>query len=226
MIKISVNLQRLCFVATDVRLDSDMKRVFDKIKIRVARQLVMLFLVFGTALGVKGQSVGLKTNLAADGFLSPNIGIEIGLAPRWTVDLTGQLNFWDINYHKWKHWLVQPEFRYWFCDRFARHFLGFHALAGQYNFGNIRNDISFLNNDFSPLADSRYEGRAVGAGIAYGYSWILGNHWNFELELGVGYIYTRYDSFVCAYCGRRRETDRPYHYIGPTKAAINLVYVF
>ena len=185
----------------------------------------MLVFVLGTIVGAKGQNVGLKTNLLADGFLSPNLGIEIGLAPRWTIDLSGQFNFWDVNNHKWKHWLAQPEARYWFCDRFSRHFLGFHVLGGQFNVGNIKNDINFLGNDFSVLTDHRYQGWAVGAGVAYGYAFILGRHWNLELELGVGYAYLKYDKFECAECGRKvGDNDR--HYVGPTKAAINLVYVF
>ncbi|WP_288083424.1 DUF3575 domain-containing protein, partial [Xylanibacter rodentium] len=27
-------------------------------------------------------------------------------------------------------------------------------------------------------------------------------------------------------CGKKVETDRPHHYVGPTKAAVNLVYLF
>ncbi|WP_156148710.1 DUF3575 domain-containing protein, partial [Bacteroides intestinalis] len=34
------------------------------------------------------------------------------------------------------------------------------------------------------------------------------------------------DRFQCLGCGKRIETDKPHHYVGPTKAAINLVYVF
>ena len=45
-------------------------------------------------------------------------------------------------------------------------------------------------------------------------------------EEGFGYSYTRYDRFRCTGCGRKVETDKPHHYVGPTKAAINLVYVF
>ena len=192
----------------------------------IKKKLTLLIFALGTVVGAKGQDVGIKTNLLADGFLSPNLGVEVGLAPKWTLDLTGQINFWDVNGHKWKHWLAQPEARYWFCDRFARHFLGFHALGGQYNFGKIRNNVSFLGSDFSGVTDHRYQGWAAGAGIAYGYAWILGRHWNLEAEIGVGYIYTRYDVFECTVCGRRIVEDKPHHYVGPTKAAINLVYVF
>lgn len=191
----------------------------------IKKQLILLIFALGTVVGAKGQDVGLKTNLLADGFLSPNLGVEVGLAPRWTLDLTGQVNFWNVNNHKWKHWLAQPEARYWFCDRFSRHFLGFHALGGQFNVGLIKNNTKFLGVDYSPLTDNRYQGWGVGAGVAYGYAFILGQHWNLELELGVGYAYVEYDKFECAECGRK-VGDGNHHYVGPTKAAVNLVYVF
>ena len=187
--------------------------------------LLLLLFAVGPAAGAKGQDDGLKTNFLSDGFLSPNLGIEIGLAPRWTVDLTGQVNFWNVNSHRWRHWIAQPEARYWFCDRFSRHFVGVHALGGDFNVGMIKNDIHFLGTDFSKLTDRRYQGWLVGAGVAYGYAFILGRHWNLELELGVGYAYLNFDKFECAECGRK-VGEGDHHYVGPTKAAINLVYVF
>lgn len=187
--------------------------------------LLLLLFAVGTAAGAKGQDVGLKTNFLSDGFLSPNLGIEIGLAPRWTVDLTGQVNFWNVNSHRWRHWIAQPEARYWFCDRFSRHFVGVHALGGDFNVGMIKNDIHFLGTDFSKLTDRRYQGWLVGAGVAYGYAFILGRHWNLELELGVGYAYLNFGEFECSECGRK-VGEGDHHYVGPTKAAINLVYVF
>lgn len=183
----------------------------------------LLILLCGSA---KGQDVAVKTNVMSDALLNINLGMEFGLAPRWTLNLAGQYNGWTVNERKWKHWLVQPEARYWFCDRFAGHFMGVHALGGQYNFANIKNGISFLGSDFSALTDYRYQGWAVGCGIAYGYAWILGRHWNLEAEIGMGYIYTRYDKFECKNCGRKLEKDKSHNYVGPTKAAINLVYLF
>ena len=185
----------------------------------------LLVLLFGAIVSARGQEVAVKTNLLSAGLLNVNAGVEIGLAPRWTLDLTGYYNGWTVNEHKWKHWSAQPEARYWFCDRFAGHFLGIHALGGKYNFGNIKNGISFLGSDFSQLTNYRYEGWAVGAGVAYGYAWILNRHWNFELEIGLGYLYTKYDKFECQECGRRVGSDH-HNYVGPTKAAVNLVYVF
>ena len=192
----------------------------------VRKRLSVLAVLFFTLIGAKGQNVALKTNLLYDATLTVNAGLEVGLAPRWSFDLSGNYNAWAVNDHKWKHWLAQPEVRYWFCDRFAGHFMGLHLLGGQYNFGNIKNSLNFLGTDFSDLTDHRHQGWMAGAGLAYGYSWILGRHWNLELELGVGYVYTRYDVFECAGCGKKVEEDKPHHYVGPTKAAINLVYEF
>ena len=73
-----------------------------------------------------------------------------------------------------------------------------HVHGGQYNIGGIDTDFKLLGTDFSTLKDTRYQGWFVGGGIAYGYAWILGRHWNIETEIGVGYSYTRYDRFqVC-----------------------------
>ena len=175
----------------------------------------------------QGQRVAVKTNLLYDALYTVNLGVEVGMAPRWTLDVSGNYNGWTLSHERrWKHWLVQPEARYWFCERFARHFVGAHLLGGQYNVGNLKNGISFLGTNFSKLSDRRYQGWFTGAGVAYGYAWILGKHWNLEAEIGVGYIYTRFDSYPCAECGTKLAEDRPHHYVGPTKAAINLVYTF
>ncbi len=189
--------------------------------------LLSIIAVAGIFQTVRAQDVALKTNLLSDAFLNPNLGIEIGLAPKWTLDISGQFNGWMLsNNRRWKHWAVQPEARYWFCDRFAGHFLGIHAHGGQYNIGGIDGKINLFSTDARKLKDTRFQGWFVGAGVAYGYAWILGRHWNLEAEIGIGYSYTRYDRFRCAGCGKKMASDQPHHYVGLTKAAINLVYLF
>ncbi len=194
-------------------------------KTKAGIKALLLAAMLCATVAARAQQVAVKSNLLYDiAALTANAGVEVALAPRWTLDLSANYNGWTLSHERrWKHWLVQPEARYWFCDRFVGHFLGVHALGGQYNIGGVKNHISFLGSDFSKLSDRRYQGWFVGAGIAYGYAWILGRHWNLEAELGVGYIYTRYDSYPCASCGKKLAEDRPHRYVGPTKAAINLV---
>ncbi|MDE6459139.1 MAG: DUF3575 domain-containing protein [Muribaculum sp.] len=182
----------------------------------------MLFVGFS----VKSQNIAIKSNLLYDAIAVANLGVEAPLAPRWTLDVSANLNAWAINQHKWKHWLVQPEVRYWLCDRFQGHFFGLHAIAGQYNVGNLHNNIHFLGTDFSDLTHNRYQGWMFGAGLAYGYSWILAKHWNIEAEIGLGWIHTRSDVYPCADCGTKLAEDKNHDYVGPTKAAVSLIYLF
>lgn len=183
----------------------------------------ILFVILSTL--TASAQVGIKTNLLYDATATANLGVEIPVAPKWTIDVSGNLNAWTIKGHKWKHWLVQPEARYWFCRRYIGHFLGIHALGGEYNFGNLDMNFKFLGSDFRKLKDNRYQGRAAGAGIAYGYAWAVHPHWNIEAEIGVGWMYTRFDSYPCAKCGTKIDSNRPHNYFGPTKVALNLVYL-
>lgn len=189
--------------------------------------LLLLLSAIFFASEVKAQKVAIKTNLVYDATATINAGLEFGLAPKWSLDVSGNFNAWSFsNEARWKHWAVQPEARFWFCDRFSGHFLAMHLHGGQYNVGAIKNNISFLGTDYSKLSDQRFQGWFAGAGIAYGYSWILGKHWNLEAEIGFGYSYTVYDKYECAGCGKKVDENLDHHYIGPTKAAINLVYLF
>lgn len=187
---------------------------------------LLVVLLFGTGTMTRAQNVAVKTNLLYDATATANLGLEIGLAPRWTLDLSGNLNAWSQNEQvKWKHWLAQPEVRFWFCDRFSRHFLGAHLIGAAFNFGGLDNDLAFLGTDFSVLSDNRYQGYAYGGGLAYGFAFVLSRHLNLELEAGFGYMYLDYERYECAGCGRKVE-DAVHHYVGPTKAAVNLVFVF
>lgn len=191
------------------------------------RFLLALSLSLFLGLQLRGQGIAVKSNLLYDATATINVGAEVGLAPKWTLDLSGNFNGWNMSHdRKWKHWMLQPEARYWFCERFAGHFVGVHAHGGQYNIGNLKNGISFLGTDFSKLTDQRYQGWFAGGGVGYGYSWILNKNWNLEAEVGLGYSYTKYDSYPCAECGEKIEEDATHHYVGLTKLAVSLIYVF
>ena len=188
--------------------------------------LLLTLLTVGGILQVRAQDWAIKSNVVYDATATINAGVEVGLAPKWTLDVSGNFNAWSKNEStKWKHWMVQPEARYWFCDRFSRHFIGAHLIGGAFNFGNLNNNISFLGTDFSVLSDMRYQGYAYGAGVAYGFAFVLSEHLNLELEGGLGYVYLDYETFRCADCGRK-VGEGTHHYVGPTKLAVNLVFIF
>lgn len=188
---------------------------------------VAFVLFIGYGMSVSAQKAAVKTNLFYDATTTMNLGVEFGLSPKWTMDVSGNYNPWTFSENKkWKHWLVQPEARYWFCNKFMGHFVGFHALGGQFNMGHWNTDFKFLNSDLSQLKEHRVQGWMIGAGVAYGYAWALSQHFNLEAEIGFGYAYMTYDKFACPKCGEKLENNKRHNYVGPTKAALNLVYVF
>ena len=81
-------------------------------------------------------------------------------------------------------------------------------------------DIKLLGTE-----GERHQGWGTGVGVSYGYSWLLGKHWNLEATLGVGYLYLESDKYPCANCGTKIETVKK-HYFGPTQLGINLIYQF
>lgn len=195
------------------------------------RKLIFLLILFVLPLasrgqeqlsGQKGAVVGLKTNLPYWGTATFNLGIEARLAKKWSLDLEAGLNPFDGkrddgSYGRtMKHLRIHPELRYWFCETFHGHFLGLHVPFIAYNFA----DLKVLDLD-----GKRRQGWGTGAGISYGYDWLLSRHWNLEATLGVGYLYLNYDEFPCTHCGNKKE-DQKKHYFGPTQAAVSLIYVF
>jgi len=186
---------------------------------RLALFIFVLFTIYSYTFS---QNVGIKTNLAHWATTTPNIGMEIALGRKYTMDITGGVNPFEFKDNKKiQHWIIQPELRYWTCETFNGHFIGLHALGGSYNVGGVDVPVGILKK----LKDYRYEGWAAGGGLSYGYQWILAPRWNFELNLGAGYVYLNYDKFPCIKCGEKLEDDATKNYFGVTKAAISLIYL-
>ncbi len=182
----------------------------------VATCIVLLYSMDGYA-----QKVGVKTNLLYDATTTANLGLEIGLARQWTLDVSGNYNGWTSSEtRKFKHWLIQPEARYWFCQKFNGHFLGLHGHYSKFNMGGFKLPFGL----YKGLRDNRYQGDLYGAGLSYGYHWILGKRWGFEATIGAGYARINYDRIQCKTCG---DKTGPHHknYWGPTKAGISLIYL-
>lgn len=186
------------------------------------KRIIFLFALTVTAFSAAAQKVALKNNLVYDALLTPNLGIEIGLGRATTLDLSGNYNWFKRSNGKmFKHWLAQPEFRFWFCERFNGHFLGVHALGGEYNIAKTKLPFGLAKEG----KESRYDGWYVGGGVSYGYQWPLSRKWSIEATAGVGYARIRYDKYPCHDCGRRLDSGVK-NYFGPTKLGVNLIFVF
>ena len=170
-----------------------------------------------------GQKLAVKTNLLyGAATFTPNLGLEFGLGDRSTLELSGGYNPWNLNgsvanNSKLVHWLGHIEYRWWSCQTFNGHFFGLHALGSQYNVSG--KDIPLL---FEKAY--RYEGWAAGAGVSYGYHWIMSGRFSLEFTLGAGYAYLDYGRYDCAKCSTL-EGNYTKHYVGPTKAGISLIFM-
>lgn len=175
-------------------------------------KIILFFLLaLGCTRIAKAQDVALRTNGLFWLTTTPNIGLEAALSPKWTIDLSGAYNPWTFkDDKKMRFWLVQPELKYWLCEKFEGHFVGLHLHGTQF---------------FGGFKEKRYDGYLAGGGFTYGYDWILSPHWNLEAAIGIGYArlwYKESPRIPCMKCYENKHKN----YFGPTKAAISLVYIF
>ncbi len=164
--------------------------------------------------------VAIKSNLLYDATATVNIGVEVALAQRWTIDIPFNYNGWKLGDTRFLHWGFQPEVRYWTCQRFDGWFFGLHGHYAKFNIGAFP-DRSFISEN---MRQNRYEGHLYGAGLAAGYSWILGKRWSMEAAIGMGYARIVYDKYPCAECGSR-SASKAKDFWGPTKAGLSIVFM-
>ena len=209
------------------------------------RYLIIAVLAFLASLGTaSAQKVAVKSNALYWATATPNLGFEFALGERWTFELEGGYNPWMLNAEKnnpWtldaeknmkmKHWLVSPEFRYWFCNSFQGHFIGINGNYTQFNIGGLPFAMPnvFINlSDKAPampdLQTSRIQGWAVGAGLTYGYAFPIARRWNMELTCGFGWWYTVYDQFESRECGLFQQTVER-HALGPATLGVSFIYM-
>ncbi len=184
------------------------------------KKLLFLSILLTCLSGASAQTIALKHNFLYDATLTPNLSLEVGLGGRTTLDVGGGYNWFKFSNNKtFKHWLVQPEFRYWTCERFNGGFWGLHAMTGQFNVGGVK----FPFGMYPEMKTRRAEGWLGGVGISYGYQWIVGKRWNIEASIGAGYAHLWGDDYESVECGAWLGSSKR-DYWGITRATVSLVY--
>lgn len=134
---------------------------------------IYLILVSGLlCIGAAAQTFGVSTNALGWGALTPNIGLDVGLAKHFTFEVEAGANPFKFSDNRSsRFWAVQPEFKYWFREKFNGPSVGLHGTYGSYDFG---------------LRKYVYRGTMYGGGLSLNYAWMLGERWNLEASLGGG----------------------------------------
>lgn len=169
----------------------------------------------------KKKPVGfaVKTNLAYDAILIPNIGIEVNLAQRWSIGLNWMYAWWktDLKHIYWRTYGGDIEIRHWFGNKATQKAMTGHHIG---LYGQI------ITYDFE-LGGRGYLGDkwSYGAGVSYGYSFPLSRHFNIDLSLGLGYLTGIYKEYLPIDDHYVWQKTRQLHWFGPTKAEISLVWL-
>jgi len=257
--------------------EGDMKRV------ALSLILVLVILTVGSVDRLSAQEMAIKTNLLYDATTTMNLGYEVALGQKTTLDLWVNYNPWSLG-NKWvgiegrpdlveqrpsklKSLTAQPELRWWLCEKFNGHFFGVHLHGGIFDVGALKlpfdwgryegaggkypvemstgktnsdGDLLMVNgiqypagrdpNNVYSYADgdgifvNSFEGWLIGAGVSYGYHWIITPRFSMEFTVGVGYAYLDFEKSRCTDC-KQHLGDEKAHYLGPTRAGISLVYM-
>ncbi len=162
--------------------------------------------------------IALKNNLLIDGILAANIGFEVELWRKTSIDIPFVYSPYDIRVpdRKIRLFGTQPEFRYWLGKKAGEgHFIGVHGTVLGFN---------IALNDRGRFQDPNHA--LWNAGIGYGFSLNFGHdkRWALEANIGAGYAEYKYDTYRNWYNGARFESDMADNYWGITRAGISVMY--
>jgi len=192
-------------------------------KARILTLIIAAFAGIGS-LGAQNRWA-LKTNLLHDATASVNLALEYGFSPHWSAEVSASVNMWDLpDQLRLKHAIVQPELRYWLCDRFGGWFFDAHVIGGYTPGVGGFWDFSQYYHKFPNLKTFLLKDAIIlGIGGGVGYDVVLSRHWNLEFELGLGYMYVRGDEFWNdTLVLKASEFD----YLGPTRLGLTISYIF
>jgi len=187
----------------------------------------------------KKMLFALRTNILAVPFT--NVGVEVPLGEHFSIGadwyspwIWRERQKWGFNKEvpdkdrdTWgwcfEFQAADVEARYWFTNRKKQpeqrllgHSIGLYAAAGHYDFEGFENKWT------------GWQGEFVNAGIDYLYAFpIFKGRMHMELELGVGYIYSKATPYECLapgdVCYRIPGPRKTVNWFGPTRAQFSLV---
>lgn len=185
--------------------------------------LLTLLLIGCCSITASAQQFALKTNALYWATGTINIGGELAVSKHSTVSLTANCNPWIMGHDgKLQAWFVQPEYRYWFSEKFTRAFVGVNLLAGQCEIGGFAMPYGLLRR----ILNNYYKANAVALGLSVGYDFYISPHWNLELVAGFGVARVSYHT-VPLYKPQPATYKNKVRYLPvPTEIGVSFVYLF
>ena len=159
--------------------------------------------------------IAAKTNLLVGAATVANLGFEIELGRKWSLDVPVYYSPYNITpTRKCRILATQPEVRFWPAKAGSGHFIGLHGTVGFFNIAI--NDHGRYQDPDSP---------AWGCGLGYGYALNFGanKNWGLEFNLGLGVVKYKYDVYYNRENGQKFDSGEGWWW-GPTRAGITLTY--
>ena len=179
------------------------------------RLIYTLALLLAVSYTAGAQRIAITSNLLEDAFITPNAGVEIVVSDRQSLTFDASYAPYKLSeqFHN-KRMTVRLGYKLWFNQALYAHYIGLDAIASS-------SDVRVGSN-----LGSRDE--YIGAGIGYGYSFIMGERLNLipEIGVGIGYgnSYDGYDQMVGAGQGVQAIVTRNFKPI-LTRLGITIQYV-
>ena len=193
-------------------------------RIFTRRQLLAILLML-SVLPVAAQqvptscagNVALRTNMLYDVVVAPNVGVEVGLARKWSVALSGTYGWMEGSpwYDNIRGVVGDAEVRYWLSDDAMHRGLHVGAYGAIYRY-------DFLFNGKGEQAKANW-----GGGLSLGYTLKIDRQFSVDFSIGVGYVGGKFKSYEVSNDELRHNVwtaDKIRHFFGPTKAEISLVW--
>lgn len=161
--------------------------------------------------GLSAQRVAVKSNALYWATMSPNLGLEFRLSRHFTLNVEAAANPFKISdKFKTRFFGVTPEVRYWFEARpHAHHFIGAMGLGSTYSLA-LKNNI--------------HNGDAWGAGLTYGYSFVLNTRWSLETTIGAGLLKVNEKKYK-SWEPEPKQANRDKFMFAPMKLGVTFVYL-
>lgn len=134
----------------------------------------LIFILF--TIHTQGQTY-IKANLVSALVLVPNVGVETSIGKKSTFQFDITASFWkSINSKPAEFYIIIPEYRYYFQEKFNGLYLGGNIGATLFNFQKWSN---FDTNQHE-------EGFGYVMGVTIGYQTVINKKFNLDFFLGGG----------------------------------------
>ena len=191
-----------------------MKSSLYKFRMIPAVLLAAGLILFSTK--ASAQQIGVKTNALMWTALTPNVGCEVVVGQRSSLDLS-IFGHYDPYGLESRLFALQPEYRYWFSGRpMTREFVGVSAMVADYDM-IIKNHV--------------YDGSAGSLGLIGGYAFSLSRSWRLELCGGVAILgfrqkqYYRHDNYDDYFIEMESPLNSWGYKLFPAKLGVTFTYI-